>query len=269
MHLPARPRLLDARDFRVFLRDTYAYEKSRDPAYSYGAFARRAGFANRGHFKLVVDGKRGLTPAMVRKYVRGLGLGPKEAEYFRLLVAFNQAGPAEKPSAQGALRGWRVERDYRKVEQGLLGPEPSLALLLIGMSRLKGFREDAGWIRSRLQMPFPEDRIREALAWLLKRSHLLRRRGRLVRGEPLQVKSGPLGATGLHEAFYRHAAVAGMGDPGHQSHLALLPWTEEEVDEYWEMQLRWFREQLLHRRKPKPGARLYAILGGVFALTKA
>lgn len=264
----ARPRLCEYRDFRAFLRAFYACEKARDPAFSYGVFARRAGLANRGHLKLVSGGKRDLTPPMVRKYVRGLGLGPTDAEYFGLLVSWNQAGPEDEGAAHAALNKWITEQKFKNVPIESLGPDLHMALLLMGLTFLKGFRDDPAWIRSRLLPQYSEERIRRALDWLLEGTHLLRRRGRLVRGQPISLSPTARDAPLLYGPFLRYAAETGLRQGGHRAVQALLVLSEAQVKECGDLMVRWLREQVLSRPPPAEDGRLHVILGGIFPLTK-
>jgi uncharacterized protein (TIGR02147 family) len=81
-------------DYRRFLGDWFAFNKERYSYFSYRYFSSRAGIKSPVFLKLVVDGKRNLTPAAIEKFCTALKLGEKESTYFRNLVLFNQATTA-------------------------------------------------------------------------------------------------------------------------------------------------------------------------------
>lgn len=78
-------------DYRSFLSDFYDHKKSTTTYFSYRWFAQKSGITSPAFFKRVIDNTRNLTQTSVEKFIIGLGLELKEAEYFRVLVAFNQA----------------------------------------------------------------------------------------------------------------------------------------------------------------------------------
>src|SRR5205809_2149006 len=78
-------------DFRVFLRDFYTDRRQVDRKFSIRFFARRAGLRSENYLKVVMDGRRNLTAKNLPKFVKGLGLGPTQAEFFEALVNLNQA----------------------------------------------------------------------------------------------------------------------------------------------------------------------------------
>jgi len=78
-------------DYRAFLRDYYAYNKSKNRYFSYRFFARKAGIKSPVFLKEVAEGKKKLSSGMIEKFVKALQLNEKEATYFKYLVLFDQA----------------------------------------------------------------------------------------------------------------------------------------------------------------------------------
>jgi hypothetical protein len=58
---------------------------------SYRSFARDAGLGAPNYLKLVIDGKRNLSETMAQRFAKACRLNEEASEYFRILVAFNQA----------------------------------------------------------------------------------------------------------------------------------------------------------------------------------
>lgn len=81
-------------DYRAYLKDFYEEKKSTTTFFSYRWFAQKAELSSPVFLKRVMEGDRSLTPATLEKFIVGLGLEEKEAEYFRVLVAFNQSKTA-------------------------------------------------------------------------------------------------------------------------------------------------------------------------------
>src|SRR5690349_7504160 len=94
---PGKVVVYDFLDYRAYLRAFYEAEKARRPSFSHRLFSRVAGLRSPNFLKLVMDGERNLGDESIPKFVKGLGLGAEEAEFFADLVKFTQAeGVAEK-----------------------------------------------------------------------------------------------------------------------------------------------------------------------------
>jgi uncharacterized protein (TIGR02147 family) len=84
-------------DYRIFLKDFYADRKQRFPYFSNRTFCKKAGIKSPSLLQEVINGKRNLTVKTIPSFIKGLALNETDAELFRLLVHFNQAGePDEK-----------------------------------------------------------------------------------------------------------------------------------------------------------------------------
>lgn len=92
-------------DYRAFLRDYYAENKSKNRYFSYRFFARKAGIKSPVFFKEVAEGQKKLSPGMVEKFSSALHFNEKEATYFKYLVLFDQAKTGkEKQEHYAVLR---------------------------------------------------------------------------------------------------------------------------------------------------------------------
>jgi uncharacterized protein (TIGR02147 family) len=86
----------DYTDYRVFLADYYAEQKRKNPAFSYRYFARRAAVSSSGLYKEIIDGKRGLSRALISRFAQAMKLSRRESEYFEHLVYFTDAQSVEE-----------------------------------------------------------------------------------------------------------------------------------------------------------------------------
>ena len=78
-------------DYRKFLEAYYRNRKFENPRFSYRSFAQKAGFTSSGLYLALVQGRQNLTTALLPKFIRGLGLSEKEAQYFSHLMEFTHA----------------------------------------------------------------------------------------------------------------------------------------------------------------------------------
>lgn len=84
-------------NYRKYLQDYYEYRKSVHRHFSYRAFAQKAGYSSSGLYLDLVKGRKSLTPQLVPKFAKALGLQEREEQYFRLMVDFTHATvPASK-----------------------------------------------------------------------------------------------------------------------------------------------------------------------------
>lgn len=83
-------------DFRKFLSDFYLQKKSRQPTFSYRIIANKVGFKSTGHFTKIIQGKANISLALGLKFADFLSLTKRQAEYFQLLVLYNQAKSHEE-----------------------------------------------------------------------------------------------------------------------------------------------------------------------------
>lgn len=78
-------------DYRVYLREYYAWKKSTVPLFSYQVFASKAGFGSKSFLPHVMSGKRDLSRDSIYKIGQCVGFKGMEMAYFEDLVAFNQS----------------------------------------------------------------------------------------------------------------------------------------------------------------------------------
>ena len=78
-------------NYREFLLDFYLEKKAVNTSFSYQVFANKAGFKSKSFIKLVIDGKKNLTPDSTKRLQKVLKLNSKSFAYFEDLISFNQA----------------------------------------------------------------------------------------------------------------------------------------------------------------------------------
>ena len=77
--------IYDYTDYRLYLRDYYEEQKTKNPAFSYRYFAKKAGFNSSGLYKDIVDGRTGITRSLILRFATAMKLMPKQQEYFETI----------------------------------------------------------------------------------------------------------------------------------------------------------------------------------------
>jgi uncharacterized protein (TIGR02147 family) len=157
-------------DYRGYLKDFYEFKKDSARGYSYRSFSKTAGFSSPNFLKLVIDGKRNISPEAIDKFIKALRLTPQMGEYFRALVKMNQSKSDDdkakfyedlKHLTPHAKRRELNVEEYQYLSSWLY---PVLRELI----ELKSFRDDPYWIARRLKSKVNVSDITKALSWLVK-----------------------------------------------------------------------------------------------------
>ncbi len=92
---PKKVSVFEYTDYRQYLEDYYNYQKENSSHFSYRYFAQAAGFSSHNVLKLVIRGERNVAQKSIHKYIKALKMSEREAEYFKILVLFNQSSNEE------------------------------------------------------------------------------------------------------------------------------------------------------------------------------
>jgi uncharacterized protein (TIGR02147 family) len=170
-------------NYRAYLGDLYKLYKETKPHFSYRYFSQKAGFRSPNFLKLVIEGKRNLSPESIEKFSNALKLAKKEAEFFRVLVHLNQARTVgeKKIYAEQLMqfRPFRYIHPLRQDQYRYYADWYNIAIRELTM--LPEFLEDPAWIARRLVPPISPQQAQKALELLLQLGLLERdESGRLV-----------------------------------------------------------------------------------------
>jgi len=88
--------IFDYGDYHKFLFDWVEEQKARNKKFSFQYLADSAGFKSRSFLHAVTSGKRDVSLPAAVKLSKFIGLGRREADFFELLVAFNNAKTLEE-----------------------------------------------------------------------------------------------------------------------------------------------------------------------------
>lgn len=115
------PLVSDYMDYRRLLQDFYLYRRDQSKSqlrpYSYSTFAAAANIKSPNYLKMIIEGKRNLSPDMINRFAKALGFNKADSDQFRLLVSFNQStDPNERNMLLKDLSEMRVERQLKAGE---------------------------------------------------------------------------------------------------------------------------------------------------------
>lgn len=91
-----KPEIFDYIDYRQYLEVAYKYFKSINPNFSYRFIAIHTGASSAGWLPNIIKGRTNLTSTYVIKLANLLKLQSTEAQYFEVLVSYNQASTIEE-----------------------------------------------------------------------------------------------------------------------------------------------------------------------------
>lgn len=214
------PKIFSYNNYRHFLGDFYREKKAANKAYSYRVFNDAAGIKSPSFFKLVVEGKRSLSPKGVESFLKALKLKVREAQYFQALVKFNHATTLEERERCYRQLAFFKEREAVKElaahQYRFYSHWYNVAVL--EMTKVAGFREDPKWISKKLVPKITEDEARDAL-------FLLKELGLVIKDKSLRLVATDKNVTTEAEVFdisvanfqsemIRRADAALWEDPG-------------------------------------------------------
>ncbi len=105
-------------DYRKFLEEYYKSNKKDKSYFSYRYIASRVGFKSAGHFTQILNGQANLSPHLISRFIDFLKLSRREAEYFELLVNFNQAKTHDDKK-----RYFERMAKYKEIKMRILNPD--------------------------------------------------------------------------------------------------------------------------------------------------
>jgi uncharacterized protein (TIGR02147 family) len=201
-------------NYRIFLRDLYEHRKRVDRYFSYRFFSGKAGFRSPNFLKLVIEGKRNISPGSVEKFVHALKLNKKAADFFRILVHLNQARTVDEKRIYAEqlmrFRPFRYIHPLKREQYDYYSQWYNIPIR--ELTELPTFVEAPDWIAKHLIPPISPLQARKALD-LLVQLGLLRRdeSGRLVQTDAFVTTGDEVTSTSIthyHREMIRKGAEA-------------------------------------------------------------
>ncbi len=229
------PSVYEFTDYRQYLLAFYEAKKASNGSYTMSSFVRRAGLGanSRGYLKLVIEGKRNLTPHTLRRFVDAMGMRGREALFFEHLVYFNQSKTAkDRDFYFNRLSAGTIPSDTGRARpiELLKSQYDYFAnwyyIAIRELVALGDFQEDPSWIVARLKTKISRRQASEALE-ALQSIGLIRRNeaGKLVQAEPVVSYSGGTFSAAinkLHLEMIDRASEALREDPDEDTDMAFI-----------------------------------------------
>jgi uncharacterized protein (TIGR02147 family) len=105
-------------DYRKFLEEYYTFNKKDKAFFSYRYIASRVGFKSAGHFTQILKGQANISAHLISRFIDFLKFSRREAEYFELLVNFNQAKTQDDKK-----RYFERMAKYKEIKTRILNPD--------------------------------------------------------------------------------------------------------------------------------------------------
>lgn len=172
----APPPVSESMDYRKFLEDFYLYKrevtKKDIRPYSYAMFSAAANIKSPNYLRMIIEGKRNLSPDMIAKFAKAMGLSKEDTQDFRMLVLYNQAtDPAERNILLKELSEHRVNQKIKsgEIDKKTWEKIPSwITWILYSMIDQEGVQFQAGDLRELLRKKASTDEIQAALKSLIE-----------------------------------------------------------------------------------------------------
>jgi uncharacterized protein (TIGR02147 family) len=210
-------------DYRAFLADLYKAKKRR--GFSYRSFSRDAGLGAPNYLKLVIEGKRNLTPAMAERFASACGLAGDAAEYFQQLTEFNQAtNPEQKNESFARITGFDRYRRAHKLELAQAAYHSTWYLPAIReLVASPRFEEEPERLAALMWPAIKPNEAKHALETLLELGLIERAPDGRLRQTASVVSTGPetigMHITNYHVEMMRRATLA----------MALIPAAQRDI----------------------------------------
>jgi uncharacterized protein (TIGR02147 family) len=162
------PDLTTYLDYRAFLRDWYDFRKQENARFSHRMFVRLAKMKSPSSILQVMDGRRNLSPTTCKQISTAMKLEGEEAQFFRLLVDFDQAKtPADKDAAYQGISATRRFRQAHRIEgESYRCLSRWYYPAIHELAQRPDFQEDAAWIAAQTQPEITPEQAQEAMAEL-------------------------------------------------------------------------------------------------------
>ena len=268
--------LFEYDNYRSFLKDLYASLKQEKNAFSFRFFSKQAGFRSPNFLKLVMDGKRNLSPDGIDKFARALKLNKEETNFFRNLVLLNQAVTLEEKKfyAEQLIR----HRFYKKVnplKQAQYDYYTNWYFIpvreLVGTV---GFKEDPAWIAHQLIPPITTSEAEKALKEL-EQLGLIKRdeAGKLVQTDGFISTGDEVASTSVaqfHREMMQKAAESIDRFPNTEREISsvTIGLSEENSRQVKELIQRFRRELLAIASQDQKSTGVHQVNFQLFPLTK-
>ncbi len=216
MNSKKRISIFNYTDYKLFLKDYYAFQKKLNRHFSYRYFAQKSGVAP-SVLKDIISGRRNLTLPVMSKYAAAMKLSNRETKYFETLVQFvNSKNNTEKNEAFTEMIHIRGRSGIK-----FLGEDHYeffskwFHSAIRELVTLPGFKEDYEWIGRRLSPQITAQQAKKSIEFLLSIGILKRdKNGSLVQKDAVISSEYEMASAALRNFHSQMVGLAGEAIEG-------------------------------------------------------
>lgn len=174
-HILVQPVVSEYMDYRKLLEDFYNFKREMTKKdlrpYSYAMFSAAANIKSPNYLRMIIEGKRNLSPDMMGKFAKAMGMSKDETTDFKMLVLYNQSSdPAERNMLLKDLADHRVNMKLKsgEIDRKTWEKIPSwITWILYSMIDQEGVKFNMDNLRDLLRKKASTEEIQQALRSLI------------------------------------------------------------------------------------------------------
>ncbi len=164
-------------DYVPYIADLIKHKREVS-GFSFRVFCRKSGFKSPTYLKWVVDGVRPISLKSVHKFISGLSLDKREAQYFTLMVNYKEAKDAQtKRFYYEQMLAWQHRRIGAMTKDAYEYLSHWYYVAIRELISSPDFKDDPRWIRDRLGSELTLWEIKNGLE-VLERLKLIKKNGK-------------------------------------------------------------------------------------------
>jgi len=169
-----RVEITDYTDYISYLTDLIKYKRDVT-GFSYRVFCRKSGYKSPIYLKWVIDGVRPISLKSVYKFITGLSLDKREAQYFTLMVNYKETSDSQtKRFYYEQMLNWKRRRSGNITKDAYEYLSHWYFVAIRELIATPDFKSDPHWIRDRLDSDLTLWEIKNGLE-TLERLQLIKR----------------------------------------------------------------------------------------------
>ncbi len=272
-----KPDIFRYNNHRAYLKDMYDFLKKSNKGFSYRVFARMAGIKSYNYLKLVIDGKRNLTPKMIQAFSKAFKLTRSEKEFLTNLALFNQSqDSSSKNEYFGRISKAKRFREIKELEADQYEYFSKWYFSAIReLISLPDFKEDSDWIVSRLRGEVTVSQVEAAIECLLRLKLIERTSSGRLKLRSGSIASAPEVQSLALFSFHEQMIARGLNALRHQDadlrdiSSITLALSKDEIKAIKKMILQFRRKTLSHFETERPkGCQVFQLNFQLFPLSE-
>lgn len=125
-------KIMNYASVHAFLKDYYQHRKHKGKSFSFESWAREIQYPHRSNLRLIVTGKRALSPVLENSLKKSLFKTAKERKYFAILCEISrEKSPQKKAALELVAQNLKQQKEVRVQSKGVLEEDILSAISII------------------------------------------------------------------------------------------------------------------------------------------